>query len=154
MLIGLVKGLYMLIIEVVKNICTYVGSLGYNCFSSGVYGYIGSAKGFGGIEARVKHHLNKDKKSLRWHIDYLTVLKDVVIKNIVYVETMFIDEEDVAKGILKSGCWDIAVRGFGSTDKRSPSHLFKCTCSFQECIEDIKQFFNELGLDVKMVNLS
>ena len=40
-------------------------------FSPGLYFYAGSANGPGGIQARCRRHLRKNKQ-LHWHIDWLT----------------------------------------------------------------------------------
>lgn len=141
------KGLYILVFEVDRDVCTAVGSLGYVCFSRGIYGYVGSAKGIGGIESRVKHHLDKYKKKCRWHIDYLTIRDEVKILYIVFSETMDLNEEDIVNEILRENCWGIAIRGFGSTDKKTPSHLFKCRCDYSACIDRLKHVFIGIGLE-------
>lgn len=48
-----------------------VGRLGEQTLSPGLYGYVGSALGPGGLQARVGRHLRADKPR-RWHIDWLT----------------------------------------------------------------------------------
>lgn len=141
------KGVYILVFEVNRDMCMNIGSLGYVCFPKGVYGYVGSAKGFGGIKARIKHHMNKYKRRFRWHIDYLTVRNDVTINCVIYAETLDIDEGDVVKEVISDRCWKLSVLGFGSTDSRSPSHLFICNCDYVTCIENLKIVFHKLGLE-------
>lgn len=148
------KGVYVLVLEINEDICVDVGSLGHVCFEEGVYGYIGSAKGFGGIEARIKHHIAKDKKRLWWHIDYLTSRRDVIVKYVVYVENLAIDEEDVVRGFSSSSCWSIAIPRFGSTDKKSSSHFFECVCGIDSCVEDLKNVFISLGLEPHIMDVS
>jgi len=141
------KGVYTLLLDIREDMCVEVGSLGNICLSKGLYGYVGSAKGFGGIKARIKHHLAKDKKRLWWHIDYLTSRREVIVKYVAYAETLAIDEEYVARGFSRSSCWSIAVPKFGSTDKKSSSHLFKCVCNIDSCMEDLRNIFISLGLE-------
>lgn len=149
-MVDIAKGLYILVIEVAKDICIDIGSLGYICLPTGIYGYVGSAKGFGGIEARIKHHLNKRKKRCWWHIDYLTIRDDVKICCTIFAETVNLGEEDVVIEMLKNSCWEVAVRRFGSTDKRSLSHLFRCRCSYDLCVESLKNVFANIGLEPRV----
>lgn len=140
------QGIYILIIELQAFVCIDVGLLGYKCFAKGLYGYIGSAKGLGGIEARIRHHMTKAKRRLWWHIDYLTVLKETMVKCAVYAETLDVVEEDIVSIILESNCWDVAIPRFGSTDRKSISHLLKCTCSYDDCVSEAASAFIKLGL--------
>lgn len=148
------KGVYVMLLEIKEDICMNIGSLGYICLLKGVYGYVGSAKGFGGIEARIKHHLVKDKKRPWWHIDYLTLRREVIVKHVMYAEALDTDEEDIANGFSRSSCWSIAIPRFGSTDKKSSSHLFKCICDISFCIEDLKNIFLVLGLKPNIMDIS
>jgi len=47
-----------------------VGRLGRFTFTPGWYAYVGSARGPGGLAARVERHC-RASKSKHWHIDYL-----------------------------------------------------------------------------------
>jgi Uri superfamily endonuclease len=62
------KGIYILIIQINKNIRPKIGALGEVTFPAGLYAYVGSAQN--NLELRVKRHLGKEKR-LFWHIDYL-----------------------------------------------------------------------------------
>lgn len=112
------KGAYILLINLENDMDIRVGSLGTLHFSSGNYCYVGSARGPGGIEARVKRHLKKEKK-LRWHIDYLMEHSEV--------EKVFIkedgDEIETAGEISKIF---ESIPGFGASDSPLSSHLFRC----------------------------
>lgn len=147
------RGLYVLVLEVKSDICLCVGRIGFVCFSRGVYGYVGSAKGAGGVGARVRRHLAKDKERLWWHIDYLTSRRDVEALYVVYAETLEVVEDMLASEIEKSGCWIGALRGFGSTDRGSRTHLFRCRCGFDLCLESLRSAFAELGLDPRVAKL-
>lgn len=144
----MVKGVYVLLIELLSSACTTVGSLGYLCLDSGVYSYIGSAKGFGGIDARIRRHLSKVKRRLWWHVDYVTALDSSIIRLVIYAESLSVCEEDLVNAILRQRhTWSIAVPRFGSTDRKSPSHLLKCLSNYHACIESVKRAFVELGLE-------
>ena len=62
------KGIYVLIIQVNKDINIKVGALGETAFPKGLYAYVGSAQT--NLEQRVKRHLKTEKRKF-WHIDYL-----------------------------------------------------------------------------------
>ncbi|MFW2853854.1 DUF123 domain-containing protein [Sphingomonas sp. TX0543] len=47
-------------------------------FEPGWYGYVGSARGPGGIRARIGPHLCAEK-AVHWHIDSLTITADIVL---------------------------------------------------------------------------
>jgi Uri superfamily endonuclease len=63
-------GTYALILNVYESHFLGVGSLGMFEFNPGIYVYLGSARGPGGIRARLGRHL-KGGDRLHWHIDYL-----------------------------------------------------------------------------------
>jgi len=63
-----VKGVYVLVISVVKDIKVNVGALGGISFEKGLYAYVGSAQN--SLEKRIARHVRKGKRKF-WHIDYL-----------------------------------------------------------------------------------
>lgn len=140
-------GVYVLILEIEKHIDVDVGSLGRIEFEKSLLGYVGSARGFGGIKSRVEHHKRKNKKKLWWHIDYLTNVDEVILKNVICAKTTIDFEYSIAKAFENSRCWGVAIPGFGSSDKKSVSHLFRCLCSMNECIEEVTRIFLFLNLD-------
>jgi len=62
------KGIYILLIEIPREVHMEVGALGVMEFPRGFYAYCGSA--MGGLRARINRHLRSEKKA-RWHVDYL-----------------------------------------------------------------------------------
>jgi Uri superfamily endonuclease len=67
-------GLYILLLNLEEQTQVAVGRLGRFIFNAGVYAYVGSARGPGGLSARMTRHLRPpDAKRIHWHIDYLTV---------------------------------------------------------------------------------
>ncbi len=147
-------GIYILVINVSKRICLDIESLNRPCIDSGLYGYVGSARGPGGIRARLEHHLRRDKKRLWWHIDYLTTKQEVVPLLTIYVNTLDDVERIFAETLIDIGCWQVAVPRFGSTDKKTPSHLLKCVCSETQCIEHVLKSFELLGLQPAILQIS
>jgi Uri superfamily endonuclease len=84
----------------------------------GLYAYCGSARGPGGIRARVARHLRKSKP-FRWHVDRLTAVGSV--------ERIWVavggNECDLADEILSRG-GTMPLPGFGSSDcNRCRAHL-------------------------------
>ena len=123
------KGTYILLIELEKDATIKVGALGDIAFKKGHYCYVGSAKGPGGIEARVKRHLRREKR-MRWHIDYL--LSHARVKEAYY--STEIDEISAAR--LLSDIFQ-PISGFGASDSPLKSHLFLCDP------EDLHEFIAE-----------
>jgi len=113
------KGSYILLIEVKKNSRIRVGSLGRITFEKGLYAYVGSA--MSSLEGRIKRHI-RDKKKTFWHIDYLLKSKNAKITKILYKESKNKEECKVAKSVSRYGK---PVIGFGSSDCKCESHLFK-----------------------------
>ena len=66
-------GTYMLLFYLPARQRVAVGRLGTHLFLRGWYIYVGSARGPGGVAARVGHHLRCQKRP-RWHLDYLRPL--------------------------------------------------------------------------------
>lgn len=67
------RGTYLLAVRLDSPRTVGVGALGDIRFDAGVYIYVGSA--MGGLDQRVGRHLS-GRKTLRWHIDYLTSVCD------------------------------------------------------------------------------
>ena len=117
------KGVYVLIIDVKSQVSFSAGSLGAISLRKGLYAYVGSAKGPGGLRGRVLRHLRSDKK-LRWHIDYLLAQPSVKVVKVLYAVTEEVRECDLVGELVKRGA-RAPVKGFGSSDcrRRCPAHL-------------------------------
>jgi len=105
-----------------------VGRMGLCRFPPGCYLYLGSARGPGGLRARLLRHLRPTGAiRLHWHIDYLRLLAPVTA-------LAWLSETAGAPLALEC-CWSqalaalpmafIPVPGFGAADCRSgcPAHL-------------------------------
>jgi len=144
-------GIYMLILEILEDIEVNVGRLGTLRFDKGIYMYVGSARGPGGLRARLMRHCRGPTRT-KWHIDYLTSNSNVRVTAAVIAEANFDLEEAIAGGMLRQEyCIKPAIKGFGSTDKTSYTHLFTCTCSMQKCITTAMGVFRESSLEPKLV---
>jgi len=114
-------GTYILFFQVNRGFATLVGALGWLDFAPGIYAYVGSAFGPGGLRARLLHHLSP-VRSLHWHVDYLSQKADV--EEIWYTCDPARREHEWA-GIcaLMPGVTSPFSR-FGSSDCRCRTHLF------------------------------
>ena len=113
------RGVYLLLICVKKQISAKISKVGKIKFKKGKYVYIGSAQN--GIEQRVKRHLRKRKKKF-WHIDYLLANKNVEIEKVFYRLAGKKEECRLAKRMLKTKSFP--VMNFGSSDCNCKTHLF------------------------------
>lgn len=113
------KGAYLLLLQLQNGVEVCLPSRPSVRMKAGGYIYCGSARGGGGIAARLKRHFRRDKK-LHWHIDRLT-------GQAAAVEALAVpggDECDLAARLLRSGRFEVAAEGFGSSDCRTcRSHL-------------------------------
>ncbi len=137
-------GIYVLILELSKPYHGFAGKLRVD-LEPGTYMYVGSARGPGGLAARIRRHLRREK-NLHWHIDYL--LQEAEVKVVVYAETGDPQGEEKLAAQLKKRAVPVA-RGFGCTDKRNDeTHLFKA-CSVEEAVVIACEAVRELNLEPK-----
>jgi len=115
----MLRGIYILVILLKKNITVKVGKLGKLKFDKGRYFYVGS--GQNNLEKRIERHLSK-KKNKFWHIDYLLDNKNVKVEKVFIKKGGKKEECNVAFFLSKVGK---AVKGFGCSDCKCKSHLFK-----------------------------
>ena len=120
----MLKGVYLLFLNISRDIKIRVGSLGVISFPAGVYVYVGSAQN--SVEARIKRHLKK-KKTLRWHIDYLTSSKNVEPIYAVVLPLSRNYECRIAKILQEND--SISINDFGVSDCRCRSHLYNIKSS-------------------------
>lgn len=123
------KGSYCLCISVDGEVAVEVGALGSHVFSPGRYIYVGSA--MNGLEARISRHLNMSRGGLRavhWHVDYLLREAGVRVEAVYTLSSEERAECSIAAAVSRRGR---PVKGFGCSDCRCESHLFKVEgCGF------------------------
>lgn len=113
-------GLYALVCLLPRPARVSVGRLGEVSFPAGWYVYVGSARGPGGLAARVGRHLRAEKRA-HWHVDHLLARAQV-------------REAWGCPGATSSECaWARALahlprarrwpQGFGASDCRCLGHL-------------------------------
>lgn len=114
-------GTYVLVITLGSDLTTEVGALGTLSFPAGVYLYTGSA--LGGLDQRVSRHI-RHEKTVKWHIDRLTVAADSVIAYESYPD--YVPECELAS--MAGDCGMVPfVDGFGCSDCSCRTHLFRVT---------------------------
>ncbi len=115
------NGIYVLVINLKKDVKIKVGVLGNIELKKGNYTYIGSAQN--NLESRIKRHKSKNKKKF-WHIDYLLLNKNAKIINVFYKQSDKNEECITAKELAKSFN---GVKKFGCSDCKCNSHLMFIT---------------------------
>ena len=114
-------GTYVLVITLGSDLTTEVGALGTLSFPAGVYLYTGSA--LGGLDQRVSRHI-RHEKTVKWHIDRLTVAADSVVAYESYPD--YVPECELAS--MAGDCGMVpSVDGFGCSDCSCRTHLFRVT---------------------------
>jgi Uri superfamily endonuclease len=114
-----VKGVYVLIIQVDKDVDLNVGALGKLRFEKGVYAYVGSAQT--NLEKRINRHFKKEKRKF-WHIDYLLDNEAAKIAKVFFKQANKTKECEIAEVIGERG---EPIAGFGCSDCKCKSHLFQ-----------------------------
>jgi len=133
------SGVYVIVISVSNDIRIDVGALGSINFEKGWYAYVGSAQKC--LEKRIHRHLRKAKQKF-WHIDYLLDDDAVKILEVFHKEAGKPDECEIAKKIsMHASKEGIPIQGFGSSDCRCISHLFKL-----KDYQFLREFMHKAGM--------
>ena len=119
--IGAEKGAYVLALELAHPVRLNFAKFTGCTLKPGWYIYLGSARGTGGLRARLRRHFLKTKK-MHWHVDRLTV---AATKSEAFAVCGG-DECELVAALLDRPEFALAIPGFGSTDcKRCSSHLLQ-----------------------------
>jgi Uri superfamily endonuclease len=119
------KGTYIIVLYLSKDLIIKVGALGKILFAKGYYLYVGSAMGninSSSLLNRVNRHLSNSKdKKIHWHIDYLMNNKYIFINTIYLIPSSLRLECILAREI--NSISDGNIQDFGSSDCKCKSHL-------------------------------
>ncbi len=111
-------GIYALVLyQLRERVRIHVGALGAVEFPRGYYCYVGSAQR--ALAARLRRHLRRTGKAVRWHIDYLR-------RRTRAVGVLAWEGDSEAECVLSRTVGELAdatVRRFGSSDCSCPGHL-------------------------------
>ena len=113
------KGVYVIVVLVRRDVEIKIGALGIVSFGKGLYVYVVSAQK--GLEKRVERHLRKAKKKF-WHVDYLLDNDAAWVVKVFYKEAERLEECRIAGKLSEKG---VAVVNFGCSDCDCVSHLFR-----------------------------
>lgn len=112
-------GTYMLLLTLPQQAELQIGQTRRIRFDPGLYCYVGSALGPGGLAARLKRHAAGSKRQ-HWHIDYLLPFTRLLGALVI---------EDPQRLECAWASWTseharACITGFGSSDCTCPGHLF------------------------------
>lgn len=114
-------GSYVLALAAQRPLLLCAGALGERRLDSGVYLYVGSAFGPGGLRARLSRHWNGAER-LRWHVDYLRRQTRPLA---AWYQPQAEPMEHVWAAMLGTGRGiSTAWPGFGASDCSCFTHLF------------------------------
>jgi Uri superfamily endonuclease len=117
----IIHGAYALVVELGRCLAVAPGGRPGGVLDPGFYIYAGSAKGPGGVSARLLRHFRRGKK-LHWHIDRLTAVS-VSLSAHAFPQGC---ECAVVEKFLRMDGVGVPVPGFGSSDcRRCQSHLLQ-----------------------------
>jgi Uri superfamily endonuclease len=119
-------GAYVLVIDLARPLAFASAATGPVVLAPGRYAYCGSARGPGGLRARIGRHLRSDKR-VHWHIDRLTAAGRIV------VVSARPDARECAwlEALLALPGVTIPAPRFGATDcRRCPAHLVAVPSDF------------------------
>ena len=117
-------GSYVLFLDLLETQIIDVSRFGPAVFPEGLYVYTGSAKGSGGLHARVSRHLRKSKRK-HWHIDWFRASAQII--GVYYRVGSGNYECAWSKSLSGHANAKIIVPGFGSSDCKQgcKSHLIR-----------------------------
>lgn len=116
----MLKGVYILMILVSRNTNVKIGGSKELSLNNGFYAYVGSAQRY--FRKRLRRHFRKVRKKCFWHIDYLLSMDCVSVVKAFYKEGEKQEECITAQSLSIMG---LPVKGFGCSDCRCESHLFR-----------------------------
>ena len=119
-------GTYALLLRATEKQGIEVGALGSMTVRPGVYVYLGSAFGPGGLRARVRRHGRGDG-ALHWHVDYLRAV--TTLDAVWYTHDPERRECAWAEALRRLPGATVPLDGFGASDCSCSAHLvrFKST---------------------------
>jgi sugar fermentation stimulation protein A len=107
-----------------KSFGIKIGKIGHVRIEKGVYLYTGSALGRGGtsLEGRISRHYRR-KKRVKWHVDFLTVRPEVIIKRAICLQSSERFECRINQKIMTKLAAKPLAPHAGATDCNCDGHL-------------------------------
>jgi len=134
------KGTYLLGLSLEEDVTLTVGRLGRFAFPAGYYAYAGSARGPGGLSARLARHRRREKR-FHWHVDYLLAHARLMEVWTVVSEQRL--ECSWAQAVMEMIGAEVIAPRFGASDCNCPAHLVyfpqppaaaQITATMQACV--------------------
>lgn len=118
------RGTYTLLLACKRPFKLRIGKLGLTKLEKGNYLYTGSALGTGAVslEQRVARHRRRNKR-VKWHVDYLTVRREIRVVNVICTETDKRLECQINGQILSNLNGKPIIRRAGASDCDCSGHL-------------------------------
>ena len=123
------KGTYLVFLSNTKSQKIHIGKQGDFLFLTGLFVYVGSAFGSGGLRGRISYHLRKNRK-YHWHIDYL--LEKLPVGQVLYTENPSRLEHEWAMLLERILELNIPMKRFGASDCQCASHLFHIPSQYRD----------------------
>ena len=115
-------GTYVLGLGLDRASIVRIGALGPRSFGPGFYLYVGSARGPGGLRARLAHHRRRAERP-HWHVDYFRGYASVICVWTARGRDRM--ECDWAGRLLEVSAVTGATPGFGASDCGCATHLLE-----------------------------
>ncbi len=115
-------GTYLLVMQCTDKQTVEVGAQEAVALDTGVYVYVGSAFGPGGVAARVRRHARTDHAQ-HWHIDYIRPHCSLQGAWVSYVDTKL--ECTWARALLDTDRTSVPQNGLGSSDCGCCAHFMR-----------------------------
>ena len=118
------RGTYTLLLACKRPFNLRIGKLGLTKIEKGNYLYTGSALGTGAVslEQRVARHRRRDKH-VKWHVDYLTVHREITVVNVICTKTGERLECQINQRIISNLNGEPIMRRAGASDCKCSAHL-------------------------------
>ena len=118
------RGTYTLLLACKRPFRVRIGKLGQIRLEKGNYLYTGSALGTGAVslEQRVARHRRRNKR-VKWHVDYLTVHREITVVNVICIEINKRLECQINQQILSNLNGKPIIRRAGASDCKCGGHL-------------------------------
>ncbi len=129
------RGYYVVVFVLEEGFSGKLGGRGVE-LEPGVYAYVGSAFGPGGLAARLRRHLCGARRRLWWHIDRLLSSRGARVVGAFACPLGMRGLEGLlaAAGYASRCIESVGPRLGGSDDPYGFSHVFRCLGNVEECL--------------------
>ncbi|WP_413206935.1 GIY-YIG nuclease family protein [Rhodospirillum sp. A1_3_36] len=135
------KGAYLLLIRLTAAVPAPQNVAPGRSLARGLYVYCGSARGPGGIAARVGRHM-RPEKGLRWHVDHLTS-RAASVRALVFPGG---DECVLLERVLGMEGISVPLPGLGASDcVRCPAHLLRADGRAVDVADRLQNLFEAVS---------